>query len=369
MNNTKIDIITCFESNEERLNYIYDACLSRNYEVKAISSDFSHIRKEKRNNLSDRITYLKTDPYKKNMSVERMLSHRKFAEDAFKLVREDDPDLIWLIAPANSLIKEARKYKEEHPEVKLIIDIIDMWPESLPVNIDKNLLPFRLWRNIRSNNLYCADHLVTECDYYHEILSEEYEGPITTIYWARDNSDVKNDPEFDNDDLNLIYIGSINNIIDTKRIKDVISDCDSKIRLHVVGEGENTENFISELNKVCEVEYHGAVREENRKSEIFNKCHAGINIYRDNLYIGFTTKCIDYFEHGLPIINNIKGDTWKMVEDCDAGINIKDDTRIKSDILIRQRKNYSKIVDLYNKNFTKDVFIRRCLEVIDEVLK
>ena len=365
----KVTIVTCFESNEERLNYIYDACLNRNYEVKAISSDFSHIRKEKRTNMSDRITYLSTKPYQKNLSVQRMLSHAQFAEDVFKYIENDRPDLIWLIAPANSLIKQARIYKTKNPEVKLIIDIIDMWPESLPVNISNKLLPFVLWRNIRSKNLYCADHLVTECDYYHEILSKEYNGPITTIYWARDNSDVNNDPRFEYNNPNLVYIGSINNIIDTQKIKEIISNCNQKIKLHVIGEGENTESFINELEKVCEVEYYGAVREENKKSEICNICHAGINIYQENLYIGFTTKCIDYFEHGLPIINNIKGDTWKMVEEYDAGINVKNDLHINFDKLISQRKGYQKIVDLYNDNFTKDVFTRKCLGVIDEVVQ
>ena len=34
------------------------------------------------------------------------------------------------------------------------------------------------------------------------------------------------------------------------------------------------------------------------------QCHAGINIYREGLYIGLTVKCIDYFEHGMPIVND-----------------------------------------------------------------
>ena len=365
----KVIIITCFESNEERLNYIYDACLSRNYEVKAISSDFSHIRKKKRKKLSDRIYYLNTRPYQKNMSIKRMWSHYEFALQVFNYIEDDRPDLIWLIAPANSLIMQARKYKERHPEVKLIVDIIDMWPESLPVNINKNFLPFRLWHKIRGDNINCADHLVTECDYYHEILAREYGGPITTIYWARDNKDVKIDPVFDDDYLSLVYIGSINNIIDTAKIKAIISQCDQKVRLHVIGEGEKADYFINEMKQVCAVEYYGAIREDKRKTEIFNKCHAGINIYHENLYIGFTTKCIDYFEYGLPVINNIKGDTWKMVEDHEAGINITDVIKLESEKLFRQRNNYQSIVDLYNSNFTKEVFVKKCLKVIDEVIK
>lgn len=31
---------------------------------------------------------------------------------------------------------------------------------------------------------------------------------------------------------------------------------------------------------------------------------------------------MDYFEYGLPIINNIHGDTWSVIEREDLGINI-----------------------------------------------
>ena len=36
-------------------------------------------------------------------------------------------------------------------------------------------------------------------------------------------------------------------------------------------------------------------------------------------------KSIDYFSYGLPLINNIKGDTWEIVNDKGYGINIHKD--------------------------------------------
>jgi hypothetical protein len=33
-------------------------------------------------------------------------------------------------------------------------------------------------------------------------------------------------------------------------------------------------------------------------------------------------KSVDYFCYGLPIINNIPGDTWALVEQHDAGVNV-----------------------------------------------
>ncbi len=363
----KIVIITCFESNEERLKLVYDACKTRNYDVKAYSSDFSHIRKQTRTQKPEHIDLIHVKPYKKNLSFARILSHMKFAKDVFSMVEKDVPDLIWLIAPANSLIKEAKAFKKEHPSIRIIIDIIDMWPESLPVRMNKNLLPFAMWKNIRARNIDCANAVVSECDMYQTILQKEYKGKINTIYLARDNEDIIIEPNADNSKLSLVYIGSINNIIDIDKIVRIIASCDQDVILHIIGEGENTDEFIEKARTVCEVVYHGAIRDEKKKSLIFNQCHAGINIYRSNLYIGFTTKCIDYFAHGLPIINTIKGDTWKMVNERDAGINLEENSVIKSEVLMRQRLNYKSIVELYNENFTREVFSRKCLDVIDEV--
>ena len=87
------------------------------------------------------------------------------------------------------------------------------------------------------------------------------------------------------------------------------------------------------------------------------------------MYIGLTVKSIDYFEHGLPIINNISGDTWKFIEEKNVGINIDEDLIIDSNKLIKLRKKNKHILDLYNKNFTKKVFIEKCYKVIDEVIK
>lgn len=364
-----VEIVTCYESNEERVSFILEACLSRGYEVKVITTDYSHIRKEKRSNIPDGYFSIRTKPYKKNLSCERLLSHKQFAEDAFKQVEMDNPDLIWIMAPANSLIKEGNKYKQNHPDTKIIIDVIDMWPESLPVNYNKHLFPFNLWRNIRKNYINCADTLVTECDFYQDILSEEYKKDIKTIYWAKDIVNVDKNLDLPTDRLSLVYIGSINNIIDIERIYSLIWNCGMPVNLHIIGEGEKTTEFINRLKTICYVEYHGVVRDEEKKSEIFKKCHAGINIYKKGLYIGLTVKCLDYFEYGLPIINNIKGDTWFFVIKNNVGTNVDNKTVINSEELIEMRNNNKNIYDLFENNFTKEAFEKKCLEVIDEVLQ
>ena len=365
----RISIITCFESNDERVKYVYETCNRFALDVDVISTDFSHANKTFRNNVPDYFKLIETKPYDKNLSVERINSHKQFAKDAFEAVRNNKPDLIWLMIPANSLLQEAKQYKKENNNVNIIVDVIDMWPESLPVSFSKSLFPLSIWKNIRKNNLDCADIVVSECDMYHSILEKEYSGNIETLYWAKDNKDYIDILDLSEDRLSLCYLGSINNIIDISKIGKIISTSDKPVTLHIIGAGEKKNEMINELSQVCEVIDHGIVMDEKEKSEILNRCHAGINIYKDNLYIGLTMKCIDYFRYGLPIINNIKGDTWKFVEECNVGINIDSNTILNSKQIINMRNYNDNIYDLYDTYFSKDVFMKKCREIIDEVLK
>lgn len=365
----KIDIVTCYESNEERVTFIMNLCKAKRFDVKVYTSNFSHFRKEVRSKVPEGFIPIETIPYSSNLSLFRLNSHRVFAEMAFDKIREDKPDLIWVVAPCLSLIKEANIYKSENPKVKIIIDIIDMWPESLPLGKIKNTLPFKQWKNLRTKNIDCANEVVTECDLYHEILSKEYKGRITTIYWARNAKAEKYDLDLPKDTLSLCYIGSINNIIDVNLISSLIKSIDYKVDLHIIGDGENKDNMLNTLKEVCNVIYHGKVYDEQEKQEIFKKCHAGINIYKEGLYIGLTVKCMDYFRYGLPIINNIKGDTWKFVEEDNVGVNVNKDSKIDYQILINMRNNNQNIIDLYNNNFTKQIFEEKCSEVINRVIR
>ena len=365
----KVTVLTCFESNEERALYISDACNKAGYDIEVITTDFSHIRKAKRHCVPDGFIAINTKPYKKNLSLERMYSHSCFAKDSFNYIKNHHTDVLWVIAPANSLIKEAKKYKTENPNTRIIVDIIDMWPESLPFSFNKHAFPFSLWRSIRKKNINCADMLVSECDFYKDILSKEYKKEIRTLYLARSAINADKSVKVSDDKLSLCYIGSINNIIDTERICEIVKALDQPVDIHVIGEGENTDFFIDSLRRVSEVYYYGAVRDEEKKKDVFNKCHAGINIYKEGLYIGLTTKCIDYFGNGLPIINNIKGDTWDMVEKNKVGFNIDKNNILNGKDIVSARKNNNCIYRLYEEKFSKEAFIHNCLSIISEVIE
>lgn len=60
------------------------------------------------------------------------------------MVDEIKLDLLYSFVPPSSLAKVTGKYKRKNKEVKLILDLIDLWPETMPIGKSKNFPPFIL---------------------------------------------------------------------------------------------------------------------------------------------------------------------------------------------------------------------------------
>ena len=109
---------------------------------------------------------------------------------------------------------------------------------------------------------------------------------------------------------------------------------------------------------------HITVSQVEKKKEIFSKCHAGLNLYKNDLYIGLTVKSIDYFNFGLPVINNIIGDTSEFVSKYNVGINVDDNSILDFDKLKKMRMGNENIYELYEDNFESSVFIDKLRDIV-----
>ena len=185
----KVTIVNCFDTNRDRVDLIYDYFKEKSYEVTVIESDFHHGKKEKKDITRDDFLFIDTLPYKRNLSVGRLKSHDDFSKKAIQLAADLQPDILYVMFPPNSLMKYASAYKAKNPQVKLIADIIDLWPESMPVPGSlKKLFVFKMWANIRNKHLAKADLVLTECHYYYDVL-KKYIGQTKTgtLYLAQDS--------------------------------------------------------------------------------------------------------------------------------------------------------------------------------------
>lgn len=319
-------IINCFDTYEHRVDLLYNYFVEKGDSVKVYTSDFRHFEKVKRDDCKANFIMVNTKSYYKNISYKRLLSHYKLSKDIFKLIESEDIDLLWILVPPNSIVRAAAKYKNRHFKTTLIFDIIDLWPETMPITKFKNLQVFNWWRNLRDKNLNVANIIVTECNMYQEKLRDIVgQNKLQTLYLARKISPFLSQLDLSESEVSLCYLGSINNIIDISMITHIIERMKqfNPVILHIIGDGERKDELITNSeNAGARVIYHGRVYDMDQKQKIFNQCHFGLNIMKDSVYVGLTMKSIDYFEAGLPIINNIKGDTWDMVDKYRIGINV-----------------------------------------------
>ncbi len=340
----KAIIVNSSTNFEYRVNLIYDYLTNKGYDVTVIASDFIHTSKTKRNKAEYPYKLINTYPYKKNISVQRLYSHYRFSKDAFEEIKDTEADILYLVIPQNSNAEIAKRYKRLHPSTKIIMDIVDMWPESLPIK-GTEYFPFSLWAGVRNRNLKYADLIYTECRYYQRKL-ERYCGNVPMYYfpWLKKYELNKMDLESVESStegielkqkfiagrirqdkiIRLCYLGSVNNIIDMDNISDIIKSIGqfSGVELHIIGKGERMPIFIDKAESAgAKVINHGAVYDEHEKKSIMDSCDFGINIMKDTVCVGLTMKSIDYMAAGLPMISNIPGDTHELIEKYHMGIN------------------------------------------------
>ena len=372
MGNQTAYLISCSDHYGHRL-HVADTCLkARGYHTTYITSDFDHTGKAVFTCNVPGCVQLPARPYRKNLSVDRILNHQEFARDVFRYLEKlpRQPDVLVVLVPPNFLAHYATRYKKRHPEVTLIFDIFDLWPETFPGGKIKKLLApaFGVWSAIRDRNLGSPDFVVTECEMFRRKLKLP-EGRSKAIWLCAEPLMLEKAPRLPEDALSLCYLGAINNIISIPDICALIKELaqQRKVVLHIIGKGERQQEFIDEATAAgAEVIFHGPIYEEAEKLAIMEQCHFGLNIMKSSVCVGLTMKSVDYFRFGLPIINSIPADTERLVREKGIGVQLEEGCAEKvlglsNDECMKMRHQVEAV---FAQQFEKSVIVAQYNEVI-----
>jgi len=366
-------VIVCgTEPYELRADLLRDVLRSLGHTVTVLASDFSHIEKRKRTQEKEDYLFLQTKPYKKNLSLKRAVSHVRFAKDAERWLQAHlcETDLVWAIIPPNGFVQRIARLKRRDPSVRVVFDVVDLWPESMPLKGEKRQIPFSWWRKQRDGSLHEADLIVTECALFQKRLAGPAgETQMQTIYLARPCVPYVPKLHLPDDRLSLCYLGSINNVIDIEAVARIIRTCQRirSVELHIIGTGEKKDTLIARARQAgAGVIYHGICYDREKKQEIFDGCHFGLNIMKPSVCVGLSMKSLDYFEYGLPMLNSIPGDTWQIIEKEQTGLNVGESLDAEKiaqyDLSMRNRaRRY------FEQHLTDEVFQQSVSDVLDKV--
>lgn len=371
-------LISCFHYYPNRL-FMADRYLrAQGYSTFYLTSDFDHAKKRPYKVVQPDSQQIHVRAYKKNLSAGRVLSHRDFARGVYRYLQSlpQEPEVIMSILPPNFLGKYLKKYKNRHPQVKLIFDLYDMWPESFPSGKMKKLLApaFRVWGGLRNRALPAADCIFTECDLYRQRLGLTEKPNVHTFHLCGNRPEgLDLTAQLPEDRLSLCYLGSINNIIDIPAIVQFVGALvqQKPVTVHVVGRGERQQELLEELARTgAEVCFHGPVFDPEKKRDILRGCHFGLNIMKATVCVGLTMKSVDYFGYDLPIINNIPADTAQLVEEYGAGLNLGPDTprqvaELTWQQMLAMRENVHRA---YDENFDPEMLQNKINGILEQIL-
>jgi glycosyltransferase involved in cell wall biosynthesis len=158
------------------------------------------------------------------------------------------------------------------------------------------------------------------------------------------------------DELKLAYIGSINNIIDIDMIANIVKKLTQyrSVRVSIIGDGEKKAELIDKIKIAgATVDDYGIIYDDNQKYQILSSNHYGLNVMKNSVFVGATMKSLEYLYFGLPMLNNIAGDTKKIIKQFHCGFNLDYRTKdsVYKQIAVLPEEKYRRLVQHSQKVF------------------
>lgn len=337
------------ESAMKRTFYLFDMMKKEGHDVTFLTSDFNHYSKQSRDierfrknypEYADCVHFIHMKPYEKNISVKRYVNGMAFERAAVEWFAENGSayDVVYLSLPASVLARGIRKYCDRYG-TKLIIDVNDLWPESLRLFLKKEWLYKAATYFMRKNaqkGYANADGIVAVSDEYLQkaacynsratqhlavyigAMLDRFDDGVTMYADAI----TKESGEFW-----LAYIGTLGASYDIEtviRAVDILRrDLGLPVRFKIMGHGpaESALKTLVEQLGTDGVDFMGFM-EYSQMAAWLSLCDVCVNCIKQKASQSVINKVADYFAAGKPLLNcGSCGEMRRLVEEHNAGIH------------------------------------------------
>ena len=376
----KVLIISNFHEDNgiSRTNIAFNYFLKKGYNVNVLYSNFSHSLKKFRYLKNKNFIPLNTISYSSSLSLRRILSYFIFSFRVFIFLNNNKYNIIYFNIPPNIISIPVLLKKKKS---KIIVDIIDMWPESFPhgghfLKKLPILLMGWLLQKIRKFAVDKSDYCIAESNlFYNKLnLKTKVNSKVIQLKKIENSNRIFSKPS---KNFSIAYLGNIGSIYDFESLMNIIKNLENfrSVHLHIIGLGPKSDWLFKNLEiRKIKYTYHGASFEENFKSKIISKCWFGYNGYKKNTEVALSYKSVDYLSFGLPLINSAKHDTMRLINSQDAGFNFDDNqigvlvnklSKISYEDIIKMKKAAYKV---FQKNFSYDSYSDEMDEVLSKLI-
>jgi len=332
-----------------------EALVRRGHNVTWWVSDFIHRSKVYRDesvyalqpvDKNINIVGVHSTPYYKNISISRVLYERNFSKAFGRTAKKKiPPDIIVLAEPSLFYSQNIVAFAES-VECKLIIDVIDLWPELFSVVLPK---PFKRFEKFIFYPFYRRRDMLVSKSHGVVAVTKDYLKAVTkscdpknihrlVSYWGVDisefNREVLNFPdsaiaakEFINQaDLTVIYAGTLGDAYDMeiigKTIK-VIANENLPIRFIVAGDGPRRAYLEQLALDYPSIILFMGTLPASHLAAIYNLCDVGLISYVPGSTVSMPIKLYDYCASGLAIMSSLEREISSVIENNKIGQNYK----------------------------------------------
>jgi glycosyltransferase involved in cell wall biosynthesis len=285
------------------------------------------------------VVYVKTFPYTKNISIRRLISHWKYAQNVMHYIKDlSPPDIILVALPPLSLSYFLTKWAKKH-QVPVVIDIIDPWPDAflrLAPNLLKSILKlclFPLYFELKSALRKCSgvigisnEYISWACNIEHSIEKKEVFLPAVPFREIREKISKfrKTLPEKNPDKLIIIYAGSLGISYDIPVILAVAEILNKKYPgktgFIIAGTGIYQRLVEEYCIKCSNIKYLGYQYYEDLLFQ-YASSDLALTQYTNGATQSVTYKFFDCLSAGLPILNSLMTEMARLVEEYQVGYN------------------------------------------------
>lgn len=375
---------TLLETDNDRFTYLAKLLIEVGSNVEIVTSDFEHHKKNYRDvNIVQKhpfkVTFLHENPYKKNISIKRVIGHISFAMRLKSyLEKRKNPDVIYCAIPPTVSASIAARYAEKN-KIRFVIDIQDLWPESFEMVLGNNILSKICLHPIAffANRAYQqADAFIAVSNTYLKcgMKINKKAKCFKSVYLGTDGRIINqivhsNLPKVKNDNVfSIAYIGNFGKSYDFLHLFQALALLKEKgiknIRMHMIGDGDEryvVEKLIKEYypNTIITgyLPYHEMIR-------YLVQCDIAVNPIIKGTYSSVVNKVADYAATGKPVINTQDNlEYQRLVETYNVGFNaLPENTEDIANKILKLYENQKlrEKMEKNNQKLFKSHFDRSC---------
>lgn len=299
----------------------------------------------------------------------------------YMMKEEYDLVLVYQLSPILMVIPGII-YKKKH-KVPLYLYCLDLWPESLKVNIknEENII-YKFIKYISTKIYQTSDMVGITSKPFSQYFKEVHQiDEIKLKYLPQHGNDIYPNLNYEeNSTINISYFGNIGRAQDFDLIINNIDKLNDSIQLHIIGSGSEYYNLnqkIRDRSLSDKIILHG-YKQRSELYELYSMTDICLLTLKSNSWIDKTlpAKMIEYLSTNKPILAIAEGAVQDLINESQCGycvgfdrssdlidiINLLSTNKELRDRLGMNGRSY------FDKNFTKEIFMKKLEEQLNHLI-